>query len=200
MVKRAMRLVGLLVLVILLNSCAFVKLKRDIRAMNSLVGIGGAIVNRSPQPGPLIVILYGESDGALQIQSFKILDANDPLYFFLVSTGDYRILAFEDANGNLAHDDGEFFGHYGKPDRIHLSELKPLDDLNFEVAHTSGFPEKFSTAIASMPHPEEVFGIAAGTVTTLDDPKFSRENATKGFWRPLTALKEFGAGIYFLDP
>jgi pimeloyl-ACP methyl ester carboxylesterase len=42
--------------------------------------------------------------------------------------------------------------------------------------------------------------ITLGEVTTLNDPRFSRENSSKGLWRPFDFLWENNTGIYFLEP
>jgi pimeloyl-ACP methyl ester carboxylesterase len=39
-----------------------------------------------------------------------------------------------------------------------------------------------------------------GQITTLDDKIFHQENGSTGYWKPLTFLRDFGVGIYFIEP
>lgn len=39
-----------------------------------------------------------------------------------------------------------------------------------------------------------------GTIATLDDAMFDQANGSTGYWKPLTFIKQFGFGIYFLEP
>jgi triacylglycerol esterase/lipase EstA (alpha/beta hydrolase family) len=197
--KHAFQFIAILLLVTHLSSCAFMKLKEDIKVLESNIGIGGDIKNRSLQQKPLIVILYEEVDGERQIVGIKILEKTDQLYFFLVPIGEYYILAFEDANANLSYDTGEYFGAFGQPDKIRITSLKPRDDLNIDVSRTRGFPEGFSTDVSKMSIASSIKTVAVGAITTLDNEKFSQEMASKGFWQPVTFLKEAGIGIYFLE-
>jgi len=99
---------------------------------------------------------------------------------------------FEDANANFSYDDGEYFGLFGKPDRILSAAQKPRDDLNIEVTRTKGFPAGYPTDISRMPVTEDKMSIAFGKIASLDDDIFSDENAKMGFWQPVTFLKKIG--------
>ena len=39
-----------------------------------------------------------------------------------------------------------------------------------------------------------------GQIATLDDKIFAQENGSTGYWKPLTFLRDFGVGVYFLEP
>ena len=39
-----------------------------------------------------------------------------------------------------------------------------------------------------------------GQITTLDVKIFARENGSTGYWKPLTFLRDFGIGVYLLEP
>jgi pimeloyl-ACP methyl ester carboxylesterase len=183
-----------------LTGCAFFKLKEEIQIMQTNVAIGGELKTGSPQQLPITVIIYSEVDGQIQIQNVQVVDPADQFYFFIVSPGDYYLAAFEDANANFAHDDGEYFGLVGKPDRIRTFAQKPVDDLNIEVSRTQGFPSDFPTDISQIPVAEDKLSIAFGRITALDDDIFSDENARMGFWQPVTFIKKVGAGVWFLEP
>jgi pimeloyl-ACP methyl ester carboxylesterase len=196
---RTGQLIAILVVILILNSCAFFKLKKEIETMQTMIGVGGEITNRSPKQRPLIVVLYTEVGGKKQINNFKIIEETERVYAFLVPTGEYYIVAFEDANGNLTYDAGEYFGYFGKPEPILISTLKSRNDLHIEVAGTNGFPVGFPADMSMISSVANLKAIATGKITTLDDEKFSEEYAKMGFWQPVTFLKKAGAGVYFLE-
>jgi pimeloyl-ACP methyl ester carboxylesterase len=198
--KGVLHVLAISLAAIILNGCMFGKLKEDIKIMQSVVGISGEVTNRSPNKQPLIILIYTEAAGQKQIDNFKIMDQDQGVYMFTVPDGEYYILAFEDANSNLVYDAGEYFGLFGRPDPIRVSGLIPKDDVNLEVDRMDGFPQGFPTDISNVKSLSDIKKIAAGTLTTLEDEKFSEENAKLGFWQPVTALYNLGAGIYFLEP
>jgi len=194
------QIIAFFLVILLLTGCSFIRLKEDIETMEANVGIGGEITSRSPEQKPLIVMLYSEVDGKQQIVGLRIVDKTEGFYFFLVPIGEYYIFAFEDANANLTYDAGEYFGAFGQPDQIRVASLKARDNLHIEVSRTSGFPEEFPADISKISTVASVKNVATGTVTTLDNEKFSQEMAGMGFWQPVTFLQEAGVGVYFLDP
>ena len=200
MVKRIFQWISILLSVMLLNSCAFKKLKQDIELFESVVGLGGEFINQSPHKKPLIFLIYTVSENKKQIYNIKVIDKDDGFYVFVVPVGEYYILAFEDANNNLAYDPGEYFGMFGQPDLISVDRVKPLDNLKIEIAQTDDFPLDFPTDISQVDALMSIKDIAAGTITTLDDEKFSDNNAKMGFWQPATGFITVGAGVYFLEP
>jgi hypothetical protein len=192
-------LIGLLAGFGLVTGCVFFKLKEEIKTLQSQVGIGGEITRGFPQQKPLIVILYGDVDGRKQIRNFKVLAPSDEFYYFLVPQGEYSIGAYEDANANFNYDDGEYFGIVGRSGPVRISSLKPLDDLHLAMVETTGWPPEFPSDISTVSHVPDIRNIAIGTITTLDDERFSDENANKGLWQPLTFLRDAGTGVYFLE-
>lgn len=42
--------------------------------------------------------------------------------------------------------------------------------------------------------------IVRGQVVSLDDPRFSPEGGVQGLWNPALFVREYGAGVYFLEP
>jgi len=198
--KRAGQIITIFLLVILLNSCAFFKLKDELEVLEENVGIGGEIDNLSPENKPVIVMLYSEVDGKQQIVGLRIVDASEKFYAFAVPIGEYHILAFEDTNANLTYDSGEYFGAFGEPDKIQMQSLKVRKDLNIEVSRTSGFPEGFPTDASKVTTPASIKNVATGTIATLEDERFSLETAEMGYWQPVNFLQAVGVGVYFLEP
>jgi len=83
-------------IVILVSACAFKELREDIEIMQTVIGIGGDISNRSPHQRPLIVLIYSENESRIMIRNFTLIDKQEEFYAFNVPDGNYYILAFED--------------------------------------------------------------------------------------------------------
>ncbi len=202
MIIRVSRFILILLLLILMSSCAtytFFKLRGEVKTMETVIGIGGEITNLSPQQQPLIVVLFTDTDGKKKIENFRVIDESEDFYSFLVHTGVYYILAFEDENHNLKYDEGEYFGHFGSPDAIHISTLRPERDLHIRVASTTGISEELRADLTMIQSGVDIKSLAVGKIASLDDEIFSEKYAKMGLWQPLTFLKEAGVGVYFLE-
>lgn len=184
---------------ILLNGCFIFDVRKDLKAMRTVVGLSGRIESGSSAKIPLTVLLFAETETGKTIRDIKVLDASDHFYFFLVPVGAYYVIAFEDANKNLIYDTGEYFGCYGAPDRIGVPELTPKHGINLQVSRRKGFPEGFASDISTLAINPSFKSVATGKITDLDDEVFSDRYATMGFWQPIKFLQEAGIGIYFLE-
>lgn len=189
---------------ILLGSCAFFELKKEVAEIEVSYGLVGKVTESSFR-GPVIVILYSEKDGQKEIVEYTL--TQDTGHFsFIVAEGAYYLAAFEDTNYNFAFDEQELAGHFGAPDRIIVSpdRLAPtgsrtIPDLNIQLTQTDGFPPGFPAAVD-----QESFGsksfVKLGPIIDFDDKIFVRENGKTGYWKPLTFLRDFGIGVYFIEP
>lgn len=183
---------------ILASGCAFMKLKKEVAEIESTVGLSGEITLPTPDHKPVVVMLYEEQNNKKGFVDYNILK-NDNLFLFFVKTGKYYVIAFEDQNNNLKHDEGEYFGIYGRPDPIQILKIKGVDRADIRLDKTSGFPIEFPD---ELPMGSSVSNtrVATGKITSLDNEAFSERNAKMGYWEPLSFLKAVGFGIYFLEP
>jgi len=191
--------VPVFLIVILVSACAFKELREDIEIMQTVIGIGGDISNRSPHQRPLIVLIYSENESRIMIRNFTLIDKQEEFYAFNVPDGNYYILAFEDMNNNLAYDSGEYYGFFGQPDRIQVTGDEPIGNLNIVVNKSEDFPKGFPGDLSKTERLTDIKEIAMGKVVTLESSIFSDENAKAGFWQPITTLHNIGAGVYFLE-
>jgi len=198
--RNLFRFAVMMLAAIVIHGCAFSRLQEEIETMQTNVAIGGELKTSSPQQLPLTVIIYSEIEGKKQISDVQIVNPADKFYFFIMDPGDYYAAAFEDANANFSYDEGEYFGLFGKPDRIHAVAQKPIDNLDIEIARTQGFPSDYPTDISKNPVTEDKMSVALGRIASLDDDIFSDENAKLGFWQPVSFIKKVGAGTWFLKP
>jgi hypothetical protein len=190
---------GLLVTIaIILSGCAFSELKKEVKEMESTVGLGGRIISPSPLQANVFVILFTDNKGRKEINNFNILD-HEKIYFFLVPPGRYYILAFEDLNNNIRYDDGELAGYVDKGIEVTLSRLQANDAVDIVLSKDLTLPEGFPQGLEMSGEIINSRILFAGRIIDLNDEIFSLRNAQMGFWKPLSFAKQFGVGVYFLE-
>jgi len=193
------------VICLLLFGCMFKELKKEIQEEKISWHLYGRVENTAQAESHVYVLLYVQVDGEMQLESFVLPD-DTGTYAFLATPGTYAVAGFEDMNNNQRHDPGEPAGAWGSPDNIVVAggaEIKTsertLHDLDFEL--TPGrFP--LDNVISSVENNVKMASmlVKLGELSSWDDPAFSQENATTGFWKPMTFLKQHGVGIYFMAP
>lgn len=122
-------------------------------------------------------------------------------YYLIAMQGTYEIVAFEDANRDFVYQRGERVGRLDGP---------PLDAAVDRSERTRGrIAIERAGAGLNVALDLSATGLAdaaprraarLGAVTTLDDPKFSPENAERGVYKPFDFLRDVGPALYFLEP
>jgi hypothetical protein len=204
-INRLRFLIFLLALSIFLSSCAFYTLKKEVAEIEKVSVLSGKVINALPHMGPVIVILYSEKGGKKDIADYA-LPADTGDFSFLVTEGAYYLAAFEDINRNFKYDEKEFFGYFGNPDQIIVSvngsassESKERPDLEIQLTKTDGANSSFPMALETVALSGRNFR-KIGQLTDLDDKIFMQENGSTGYWKPITFLRDFGYGVYFIEP
>jgi len=203
--RRKTFLILIVLTMMVMQGCAFFKLQDELNLLASTTGIGGKLFSETPKQLPVFVVLYAEEEsGSFSIVQYVLVDPQTHAWGMRVDQGDYYVIAFEDANGNFSFDAGEYFGVYGRPDRIRIPLLATRNELHITVASTAAFPVGFSTdlpVVESLKDQARMSNlqVAFGKLATLDDERFSIANASKGFWQPVSFLDDVGTGIYFLE-
>ena len=196
--------VAAFVLASIIGGCAFTELKREKSAIKSKFTLAGQVSNPSRNQGKVIVILFSEKEGK-RVPLQYVQPEHEGHFSFLVKSGTYYLGAFEDLNENLTHDPGEYAGYFGSPDPIVASTLRPGNtvirsirrlDIHLDPADNfvDGLEMTAYLQIEQMP----VFRM--GAIVRLEDATFDPANGSFGYWKPLTFVKQFGMGIYFLEP
>jgi pimeloyl-ACP methyl ester carboxylesterase len=168
--------------------------------------IGGYITNQSPHKQDLVVLAYPDTPGEKVAVKAMILESSGD-YTMEVKPGNYFLIAFEDRNHNLEHDADEYVGWYGKPTRIEVNkENMPADtqhgrkDLDFTISAKKSFPAGFEPQLPISTQVVKGSTLVFGEMTSFADKKMDAEYGSMGYWKPLTFLREVGAGVYFLEP
>jgi len=195
----------ILCLIISFSGCGFQQLKKEVAELEQTYSLAGKIKRPSSSIGPVIVMLYSQKEGKNEIIGYTIA-ADTGHYTFFMPKGTYYLAAFEDLNYNLSHDKGEPAGYFGAPDMIILppkekaaSGSNDLLDLDIRLKKTDRFLSGLPATVDAQKISKSVFA-KFGQITTLDDKIFAAENGSTGYWKPLTFLRDFGVGVYFLEP
>jgi hypothetical protein len=187
-----------LVLVSLASACSLVTLKKDIERAGRLASLEGQAAVRGANGGPIVVVVY--SIPAARVVDLFVLPSPGP-FFFALPAGKYQLAAFEDRNRDLVYQPAEESAVlFSAPTDLELRPGERRAGLGLVVDPNGGGRLPFAVSAASerrqidqLPTPQ------LGTIVTLDDPRFSEENAKLGLWDPLRFLTEVGAGVYFLE-
>ena len=192
--------IGVLLLIIWnLGGCALVKLRQDVQFSKDSCLLTGEVISKSPLQKPIIVVAYSWQDKTVAIADYTVL-AEPGQYEMLVPHGDYEIIAFEDANGNLAYDPMEWAGYYGKPDKIKSPPGSIAYGLDIILSQQTMQPvPSFGNILIDFSGGRRKPPTSAGALANLDDPVFSAEYGLSGFWTPLEFFKRAGCNIYFLE-
>jgi len=193
----------LLILCVLMifSGCGFMDLKKEVAEVAQTHSLAGKSTPPSSPKGSVIVILYSQVEGKNEIVGFTI-PADTGHFSFYMPKGTYYLAAFEDLNYNLSHDPGEPAGCFGAPDPIVVrtsTGKNELLNLDMRLKQSDRFFPGFPAAIDTQKISRSAF-VKLGEIATLDDKIFAQENGSTGYWKPMTFLRDFGFGVYFLEP
>ena len=199
--RRCVSIFCLLVIFVLAQACSYVGLTRDTRLAEQLALLSGPVVTPDGSLEGVIVALFRDHSGRLELSKIDRLSASVRGYVFILEASTpYVVVAFQDLDGDLAHDPGEPVGVLGDERRLILKSLDLQEGREIRLERTSppeGADLVFTTAdlddLESVP-------IASGDIASLDDPRFDPERGVDGMWQPMASVQDRGLGIYFLEP
>lgn len=183
-----------------LSGCALVKLREDVQFSKDSCLLFGEIISNSPFKKPIIVVAYSRQNGIVKVADYTVL-SEPGQYEIVVPEGNYEIFAFEDNNDDFAYNEGEWAGHYGKPDKVKTQIGGGVFGLDIILAQKTKHPvSSFANMLIESSGGKRKPSTSAGTLADLNDPVFSAEKGLSGFWTPLEFFKQAGCNIYFLEP
>ena len=166
--------------------------------------ISGTVTTDHEPRGPLIVGLLSQDKSGPFLLDHFVTEKPGP-WIFAVAPGKYWLGAFEDIDGDGRYDEEPAL----RPDPnqpIALASGQKLEGVELRIPLQGRFTrDKFTLSDlqardSADQHHVSVFALSvAGQVTTLADPRFSREVATKGMWQFYDFLLDTRPGIYFLQ-
>ena len=178
--------------------------RRYLEVLNpTSAALQGTVQGFSADPLPMIVVFYYDADVPQRgILGSGVTQNGDDFRFSVKAPGRYRIMAFEDLNGDLVFQPNEPAGICESPSPIVARPGETLSNLFVRIQAPGAvqFPLKVDVGpSASADISTELRHYQMGQVVSLDDPRFSAANARWGLWVPLEFLPDTGAGLYFLQ-
>lgn len=177
------------------------RLHRELVEARGLSLLSGTVTTPAGGTDGVVVALLRQADGGSRLEDADRLTSVVGTYAFILEAGQpYLLVAFQDRDGDLLPDAGEPSAIYGRPDPIVAEPGKHLENRRL-LLHTEKDPSTLGVDLSGLQQASfDSIPIAAGELASLDDPRFSAQQAKTGMWSPLTAVREVGGGIFFLEP
>ena len=197
---RMNRIVQVLLLggLVVLQGCMFTMLRNELREMKHTRVLTGRVLDQVQPETNVVLILYRQTPDGLKIVNGTLLDSAVGQFVVKVPIGTFYLFAFEDLDNDLAWDGKEPNGYYGMPDAIVVTDSSPATLSGFDIRLNASapppgiFPETISL-------PAEALGssiVKTGQIVDLDDPILSQDYGNKGYWGPLTFVREVGFCLF----
>jgi pimeloyl-ACP methyl ester carboxylesterase len=182
---------------ILVAGCALRSVRQQSHQIEALVEIQGQVKLAPGQRGQAYALLFSDDGQYLTRLSRYALTANGR-YVFFVPPGAYVIGAYVDVNGDGEYQPIEPATYYG------IEEGRPMSTVVTPQGRVVMEPLSIQGPIESRPDVETAVALRRGIVNTghvvsLNDPIFSRDSASMGYWRPVDYLRKLGGGLLFLQ-
>ncbi len=177
-----------------LSGCSLLKSSEQSEIVKNIGTIQGAVNLSEVQTGTVIVLLYGDDNGEPIFKEQKVASANGE-YRFYVAPGRYFLAAFIDQNDDGRYQKDEPANFSGAPQIVTVSQEGAAIARSINI--TAPLPETTS-ALKAMNDTATIFK-NIGRVISLEDPVFTRDNYSMGFWRPIDFLEQIGGGLLFLQ-
>jgi len=186
------------------SGCSFTKLKKDLTfAQSNFALIKGDISPKTDVIKPVLVAIWKDDDPDRKILRYWLMQGRGEFQFLVNAPGEYRIMAFEDINGDMASGEKEPSGIYPQQGPLKVEPGQVVEGIHIVMGDgdIKDFP-KIKIQTIGMGAVGEIarLKVSIDEVTSLDDPRFSPENAKTGLWEPGRFIREVGGGIYFLEP
>lgn len=183
---------------------AFPDWRKYLDALNPMSAtLQGTVEGFSADPLPAVVVFYYDADEPQRgVLGSGVTRSGGDFRFPVKAPGNYRVMAFEDLNGDLVFQPNEPAGICESPSPIAARPGETLSNLLVRLQAPGAVRAPFRADVsssASADAAEDLRRYQMGTVVSLDDPRFSAANVRWGLWAPLEFLPDTGAGLYFLQ-
>lgn len=176
-----------------LSACGLKELRKQAMTAAGAASIEGTVV--SDHEGTVRVLLSEiQEDGPTLV---NLADLESPDFEFYMLPGTYLVSAYVDQNDNNRYDVSEpaaVHGQDGVPDPIEVADAARIELPELHISGPLDSPNVLG---------DEELALSAvhlGTVTSLDESRFSRASASLGMWRPMDYISTMGGGLFFLEP
>ncbi len=198
--RRAARIV-LLGMLALLQGCMFSTLRDELTEMERVHALTGRVFNQTRPGTNVLLILYQQAPSGLGISQGAILSSAVGRFVIEVPNGTFYLFAFEDLDNDLTWDGREPSGYYGSPDPIVVTDRSPqtLKELDLYLGRPAARPDGFPQTVSLSAEKLGRSVVKIGQVVGFDDPSLSQEYGNKGYWEPLTFIREVGICLFFRE-
>ena len=178
-----------------LSACGLAEIKRQIGIVDDLGVIKGKVDVQSEQKGPVVVLRFAVDESAFTLEN-QVIATSNGRYEFGAEPGEYLVAAFIDVNRDGRFQRGEEHGNFSTDPLTFKVEARQTVELGTIVI--DGDPPLIADAReAVIAETRAIQNI--GTIVSLDDAQFNRENYGLGMWRPVDFLDSVGGGLFFLE-
>jgi pimeloyl-ACP methyl ester carboxylesterase len=190
-----------------LAGCMLLDARQQQKEIDAYCQISGAVTAERKAPGPIVVVLLRQAEGAWQPVDHFVLEQPGK-WAFVAGAGRYALGAFEDRSRDRRYQAGESYATAAFDNPIACGSGGRFADIGLAVPEKAPakFPYKVDLSALEVRSPDRQMQATLGQLTAvgelakLSDARFSDENAEGGLWRPLDFLVSARAGIYFLEP
>lgn len=179
--------------ILLLSGCSnFVNLSNEIEAINTLTN-QYTVTLSEPVVGSAVIIQQITDIDEGVIDGYDAIIGGSSIALQM-SNDIHYLLLFEDKNKDLTLQPDEAFSVIKLSDYQDKDQIKVTLSVN-EKEVPNAFVNRSLTSLLNI----EIDLVEIGTVVSLTDPPFAKENAELGMWQPLTFMLNNNTGLYFLS-
>jgi pimeloyl-ACP methyl ester carboxylesterase len=192
---------ALLVVILTSTGCVFSNLKNDLKKLEEVTySFSGSVTTEELESDALVIIALHDSHG-VDLAGVSPMSGAGPLEMRLEPLPTY-FFGFNDLNKDFKLQPGEPYGWAANGQPI---EASAESSTNVHIRITSLNDDQPTIPDQLIDEPlEELLNnrlsFSIGTISSLDNPWFSREQAGKGLWQPFAFMEDGGTGIHFLEP
>lgn len=179
-----------------LAGCSLVKVSNDSRVFYASSVLAGRVSSEMSWSGPIVVAAVSRTPEHAEIVHYVTLHEAGG-FELIVPKGEYDIVAFGDANGNLTLDPGEPSGQYSE--KVLANGVGAVVSIDIVISDRGQTTMAMGTRVG----PEQkgkYHSTQAGAIANLDEPIYSSTFGQHGYWAPVDFFREAGGNIYFLEP
>jgi hypothetical protein len=185
---------------LLAGGCSLAAMREDLALQATNARLAGSVEVIAPTGAPVLVaVLDGERSpgGPLHVIDYVLVHGERESWAFLVPPGTYRVVAFEDANGDVQYQADERVTSWSGFEALTVEPGASREGLALRIV--DGLPPgEVAPSVVGPTGAER--SLYVGNVLPLSDPRFARENGVMGMEEPQRFMVEVGAGLFLTEP